>query len=172
MWPRTHDWGGHRPQGDTTAIILLNGCNIKASSKVASLYLSDLIRRISLCSGWQLTQKFRTRAKPKCDSVTNGTSVSYPFCMRLRDHCRRGEAKTVRARNQGENRMTVSLEHNRTLDSWTQSCGCLHKIKPANIPVQSRQGAHESPLLTEKLLAANGFWRQESQLFCSQFGPW
>lgn len=163
MWTRTHGWGGHRPQGDTTAIILLNRCNIKAPSKVASLYLLDLIRRISLCSGWQLTQKFGTRAKPKYTSVTNRTSVSIciiPLLYEAQRPLQERGSKDCNGQKSGRKQdESISGTRQDPVLLNSQSCGCLDKIKPANIPVQSRQGAHESPLLTEALLEANGFWR-------------
>lgn len=47
----------------------------------------------------------------------------------------------------------------------SQTCGHLYKTKPVNIPAQSRERAHGSPLQTEEPGTINGFWRRQSVLF-------
>lgn len=51
------------PRSESTIIIMLNGHSITRLSKFTPLYLvqlSDIIREVSSCSAWWLTQKLST----------------------------------------------------------------------------------------------------------------
>lgn len=68
------------------------------------LQLSEVIKEISLCNVWWLTQKLPPgqSVKSKClwnaQSQMEHLSISHFFTLRLRNHCRRRGRKHVRAR--------------------------------------------------------------------------
>lgn len=65
------------------------------------MQLADIIREVSLCSGWQLTQKL-TSAQSVRGVLIYKCDLYHPLTFRLSGHPGRWGGKTVRGRGLGE----------------------------------------------------------------------
>lgn len=148
--PKLYGRGAHRPQGEPTTFILLNGHSAKLPSRFLSLCAILTPHQSTFFVQWiGLMQKLTISQSAESQCQWRGQSqmqrLYHTPSPRLRDHCRRSARKILRTISQVvENQSkTVSCGHSWTsvLMSSQQLCLSaqdLYDISPINNPPQGR----------------------------------
>lgn len=124
------------------------------------LQCSDLLRELSLCRGWQLTQIHKWLVQSKflwSVQLQMRQPISYLLSPRLRDHCERW-AQRLRAWGGEDESGSVFCTGQDCCTRGLRSYSHLHRVKPVTL----QRGGLRSPVLAE------GFREEKFHLLPSQ----